>query len=96
MRAAPPVVRALLDFEPISRDSITVAAARTAGAVVVHAQFDVTERTSAFNHKPDGPLRLLVQHAADGCLLLLRPKLDAGPIVVVCGLHGYCTTESFQ
>jgi hypothetical protein len=56
MLAAPPVLRTLLDIEPISRHSVAVTAAAAARTLVMHAQLDPTERAFALD---DGTDRLL-------------------------------------
>jgi hypothetical protein len=49
MLATPTVHRALPDVEIVSRHSVAVAAARTAAAVIVHAQIDATQRAFALD-----------------------------------------------
>jgi hypothetical protein len=50
MLAAPPVLRALHDVEPVSRDSVAVTAARTARTIVVKAQLNATKRAFALDN----------------------------------------------
>jgi len=53
--------RALFDVEAVRRDSIAVAAADTARAIVVHAQLDATERALSFDDSSDGAPCLIAQ-----------------------------------
>jgi hypothetical protein len=50
-----------LNFEATRADSIAVAAARTAGSLVVNPQADLAQRTGAFDNVTDRGLRLTAQ-----------------------------------
>jgi hypothetical protein len=62
--AVSPVLRALLDVEPVVRHLVAVIAAAAASAIVVHAQLNVSERALALGHQTDRLFCLIPQRLA--------------------------------